>query len=297
MEAVLSAEPSSASLWEDHILAQARRASRQEVTDALTAQLLHERRFRELIFAPPSPHDREAWHEMRNRILALSLHLRALSLLLRAQNSAPSEEIEPLIRDMEQEIHQAQQTLHSSRTESETLEQAPTSTTILGPCIEEAQRTFAQHFPQIPLKVSITPEAAQQRVAVCMGASGLCKVLRLLLDNAAEGVNHEGVDREEVNPKGVNPKGVNPKERASRVHLHVGIEATGDMAFIVLEDDGPGFPSNVLERIEPFFSTKPQRPGLGLFICERLLMASDGDLLCSNVAPQGARVRILLPVR
>lgn len=65
----------------------------------------------------------------------------------------------------------------------------------------------------------------------------------------------------------------------------------------VVEDDGPGFPPEVLRRLgEPFRTTKAQGSGLGLFLCRRLAEGAGGALAAANRRGGGASVRLTLPL-
>ncbi len=66
---------------------------------------------------------------------------------------------------------------------------------------------------------------------------------------------------------------------------------------IVVEDNGPGFIQGTREQaMDPFFSTKEARSGLGLAIAKRFAEAHGGALLLGTSAVLGgAEVRIFLP--
>jgi len=67
-------------------------------------------------------------------------------------------------------------------------------------------------------------------------------------------------------------------------------------------DDGPGFPPGTAERVfERFYRADPSRAGdgsgLGLAIVREMARAHGGEAWAEIVAPQGARVTVLLPLR
>ena len=81
--------------------------------------------------------------------------------------------------------------------------------------------------------------------------------------------------------------------------LSTGSAATGrrTMAQVVVEDEGPGFAPEVLDRpFTPFLTTKAQGTGLGLPLARRLTEAHGGLLELGRRPGGGARVRVLLPV-
>jgi signal transduction histidine kinase len=66
---------------------------------------------------------------------------------------------------------------------------------------------------------------------------------------------------------------------------------------LVIADNGPGIPADMLERIfDPFFTTKHTGTGLGLAIVHRIIEAHGGQITASNrAAPErGAVFRIVL---
>ncbi|MBT8050278.1 MAG: HAMP domain-containing protein [Gammaproteobacteria bacterium] len=64
-----------------------------------------------------------------------------------------------------------------------------------------------------------------------------------------------------------------------------------------LEDNGPGFPSMVLENpFEPYVTNKSKGSGLGLAICRKIVAEHDGRITLENRRAGGARVTILLPL-
>jgi signal transduction histidine kinase/CheY-like chemotaxis protein len=71
-----------------------------------------------------------------------------------------------------------------------------------------------------------------------------------------------------------------------------------DRVSITVEDNGPGFPAQVLARIgEPFVTTRVATggTGLGLFVTHGLVASHQGTLQLENAAAGGAIVRVLLP--
>ncbi len=72
---------------------------------------------------------------------------------------------------------------------------------------------------------------------------------------------------------------------------------TVPMIQVEVTDDGPGMPSDVMERIfSPFFTTKPQGSGLGLAIVRKIVDAHDGRIDVSARQDGGTRFRVTLPV-
>ncbi|WP_224371331.1 sensor histidine kinase [Hyalangium versicolor] len=80
------------------------------------------------------------------------------------------------------------------------------------------------------------------------------------------------------------------------VRVHARLE--GSTVQLVIDDNGPGFPKEVLSRLfEPFFTTKgPERgTGLGLVLSREYVEQFGGTLTAMNRAEGGARLCITLP--
>jgi signal transduction histidine kinase len=80
--------------------------------------------------------------------------------------------------------------------------------------------------------------------------------------------------------------------------LRIGLEATGEPAgvWVRFEDDGPGIPEEVLPHVfEPFFSTKRERLGLGLFICHTIVTEHGGRIEIDSRLGQGTTLSVWLP--
>jgi len=77
---------------------------------------------------------------------------------------------------------------------------------------------------------------------------------------------------------------VHTRRRGNRVELSV-------------RDNGHGFPAQVLARaFEPYVTSKARGTGLGLAIVKKIVDEHDGRIEIENIAPQGAEIRIALPL-
>jgi len=67
---------------------------------------------------------------------------------------------------------------------------------------------------------------------------------------------------------------------------------------LCFDDNGPGF-SDTTRAFDPFFTTKPvgKGTGLGLSICYGIVKEHGGEILASNLDPNGARIVLELPVQ
>ena len=72
-----------------------------------------------------------------------------------------------------------------------------------------------------------------------------------------------------------------------------------DAAFWQIQDDGPGMPPEVLNRIkEPFFTTKPPGKGMGLgvYLANNVIQRIGGQLDYESVPGTGTRVTVDVPI-
>ncbi len=71
-----------------------------------------------------------------------------------------------------------------------------------------------------------------------------------------------------------------------------------DGVAVTIEDDGPGIPHDLTEKVfEPFFTTKPEGEGtgLGLSICQGIVKEHGGRITLTSGAQRGATFRVELP--
>jgi PAS domain S-box-containing protein len=120
-----------------------------------------------------------------------------------------------------------------------------------------------------PIKVTTAPLPP-----ICGQASKLGQVILNVLRNAAQALEAA-------------PDGGEIRVRAAFADERIVIE---------IEDDGPGIHADDLPRItQPFFTTKHNGTGLGLWISHTLIVEHGGTLDISSTAPRGTRVTIRLP--
>ncbi len=89
---------------------------------------------------------------------------------------------------------------------------------------------------------------------------------------------------------------VNALDAASRGgHVHVAASRKDGNGLVVVEDDGPGIPPELREKIlQPFFTTKTQGTGLGLAIVARRASDAGGKLELESPLSNGRGTRFLV---
>ena len=86
-------------------------------------------------------------------------------------------------------------------------------------------------------------------------------------------------------------------EGRAAAHIRIVTEQTGKRARLLIADNGPGFPVELLPRIfEPYVTTKARGTGLGLPIVKKIVEEHQGSIEISNAPEGGARIDIHLPL-
>lgn len=79
--------------------------------------------------------------------------------------------------------------------------------------------------------------------------------------------------------------------------MRVGVEWVDSTCHILFEDNGPGIPADVRQKVfTPFFTTKSRGSGLGLPTVKRFVEAHDGEVTIDCPPTGGTTVLIRLPV-
>jgi signal transduction histidine kinase len=80
-------------------------------------------------------------------------------------------------------------------------------------------------------------------------------------------------------------------------HVRVAFALPGARVKITVADDGPGIPAEVLARLgEPFFTTRAQGTGLGLYLSRQLVQGAGGRLELESREREGTTVHVELPL-
>lgn len=87
---------------------------------------------------------------------------------------------------------------------------------------------------------------------------------------------------------------VQATEAGGRITVEVTLEAEARVSIV---DSGAGIPDGALDRVfEPFYTTKPERAGLGLAIAWRTAAAHGGRLAIQSAIGRGTSVDVSLPL-
>lgn len=146
------------------------------------------------------------------------------------------------------------------------------------------ERAVADEAERLPAAVTIECDFGLGGAHVEIDPPRLSRVIVNLLANAAEAMVGRGDDP---------AKFTTPEPR-----IQVSTRASERGAEIIVSDNGPGIPPEVLSRImEPLFTTKSFGSGLGLPAVEKILQDHLGGLEIATAPGEGATFTAWLPMR
>jgi CheY-like chemotaxis protein/anti-sigma regulatory factor (Ser/Thr protein kinase) len=142
------------------------------------------------------------------------------------------------------------------------------------PLRKVADGAFSVAHARLGRRVRLTNEVTQDTF-VLAGEGVLAQVVVNLVVNAVQAIQDHRTDG----------------------HVIVRTELAGDRVRLVVEDNGPGMPPEILRRVfEPFFTTKPfgSGSGLGLAVSRGLVASLGGELRLESTPGQGTRALVEL---
>ena len=79
--------------------------------------------------------------------------------------------------------------------------------------------------------------------------------------------------------------------------IHISSRQEGRSAIVCVQDNGAGFPADILTRaFEPYVTNKPKGTGLGLAVVKKIIEEHHGQIALGNAGQQGARILLTLPL-
>jgi two-component system sensor histidine kinase HydH len=121
--------------------------------------------------------------------------------------------------------------------------------------------------------IEIVTRAAEGLPPIPADAAQLTQSLVNLVINAIQAVEHDG-----------------------RVEVNATLDTTGGWLSIAVRDSGPGIPAGRESAIfEPFYTTKSDGSGLGLWIVQQIVTAHGGEVAAANAPGGGAVFTVHLP--
>jgi len=181
--------------------------------------------------------------------------------------------------------HRAKELIHQILTFSrqDSVEKRPV---MLTPLIKEALKLLRA---TIPATIGIQTRFAPGLPNVEANPTHIHQIIMNLCTNAAQAIgNRTGCIRITLDIKSLLPGDQVPNSALT----------CGDYVRILIEDDGEGIPSELIDRIfEPFFTTKSQGhgTGMGLSVVHGIVQSHKGAISVQSHPGEGSQFEILLP--
>lgn len=147
----------------------------------------------------------------------------------------------------------------------------------IGDLVETAVEVARYGNPGRNVKIDIALENDVPRI--CADHDQITQAIVNLIINAEQAIEESGI--------------------GDRISVSAGKDPGEDSLRLVVEDNGPGIPSDIRGRVfEPFFTTKGvgRGTGIGLAVCHRVIAAHSGRIEIDDVQPTGTRFSITLPI-
>jgi signal transduction histidine kinase len=208
-------------------------------------------------------------HEVRNPLSSLDIHVQLLEEDLSALAPQMREQLTPRLEIIHGELHRLEGIVERFLR-------------LAGPAGVDLEPV---EIPRILSHVCelLRPEAAAREIDISMQVDGLLprvmadpvRLTQALLNvaiNAIQAVGRKG-------------------------HVEVSAAVADGMVRVVVSDNGPGIPAEKLASIfDPYFTTKAEGSGLGLWIAQQIVTAHGGGLTAQNRPAGGAVLTMRLPL-
>jgi signal transduction histidine kinase len=215
-------------------------------------------------------------HEVNNPLAYVKANLSHLQRQLREEPSVlDRQEFEEVIDETQQGVLRIQQIVTDLRGFSRANAVGEGERGQLEAAVQEARRLVSMRLRD---GGEVTLELAPELPEVRLGQRYMVQVMVNLMLNAVDAVDM-----------------AQPKRRA-RIRVSARRDATS--VTLLVDDNGPGIPQDVLAHLfEPFFTTKPpgKGTGLGLALCREYVARVGGSLHAENHTGGGARFVLQLP--
>ncbi|MEJ2540170.1 MAG: PAS domain S-box protein [Gemmatimonadota bacterium] len=216
-------------------------------------------------------------HDLNNLMVGVLGNADLLRWQLR-EDGGVSETLDEIVQAGQQAGRLAQQLLSFSRPA-----QARTEVVDLGAVIDEMLRIQRS---SIPLRITVEPDCPSSLSKILADPTQMVQLLMNLCINAVEAIDGAGEIRLRARDVRL------PDESLDQAPAL----APGRYVRLSVEDDGPGIPAAVRDRVfEPFFSTKQQGRGLGLAAVHGIVAGHEGGIRVSDRPGGGTTFDIFLP--
>ena len=207
-------------------------------------------------------------HEIRNPLSSLDVHFQLLEEDLSGLSPEMRQQLAPRLGIIHGELHRLESIVERF------LKLAGPSALELEPVAIEKIITHVCELlrPEASTrKVEIAAEVAPGLPPIVLDSVRITQVLLNLIINGIQAVGQQG-----------------------RVTVRAG--KNGDVLLVRVQDTGPGIPPQELgEVFDPYYTTKSEGSGLGLWIAQQIAVAHGGDLQAENAPGSGAVFTLTLP--
>lgn len=209
-------------------------------------------------------------HEIRNPLSSLDIHVQLLEEDLDELTPKLREQVAPRLEIIHGELHRLESIVSNflrlagpSELNLEPVEVPKLVTHVCELLRPEAAARAIRIEPQVPAGLP----------ALQADPVRLTQALLNLVINAMQAVERQGL-------------------------IEVRAQALEGMLSLAVLDDGPGIAAEKLPSIfDPYFTTKPEGNGLGLWIAQQIVVAHGGTLQARNRPERGAVFTMLLPLK
>ncbi|MCS6895977.1 MAG: HAMP domain-containing histidine kinase [Bacteroidia bacterium] len=210
----------------------------------------------------------QAAHEIKTALTPLKIHLQHLQRMPTVDPEKLRDISTRLLQRIESLVRIANAFMSFAKLGS--TEELPLQPIHLNTALEELLHPFTQNphvafdiqLPEEPLWIEGNPDALQQ-------------ILNNLIQNALQAL-----------------------EGATAPHIQVSLTRSKDEAIIAIQDNGPGIPAEVRERIfEFYFTTRRTGTGLGLAITKGLVERMGGKISFTTEVAKGTTFYVAFPLR
>jgi signal transduction histidine kinase len=201
-------------------------------------------------------------HEIRNPLSSIALNLELLEEQLPSQDAEAGALFRAIGKEVERLSGLSRQYLAFARSKLPTREPED-----VGALVEEAVGFVRLELQKHDIRVTLDLQPGLSPVLCDEGQ--IKQVILNLLQNARDAMPGGG-------------------------EIVVSVRAEGEEVVIAVDDQGPGVPEELRERLfEPFYTTKSHGTGLGLAITQHIASSHGGSIAC-EVAPGGKGARFVL---
>ena len=208
-------------------------------------------------------------HEVRNPLSSLDIHVQLLEEDLAALAPQMREQLTPRLEIIHGELHRLEGIVERFLR-------------LAGPAGVDLEPV---EIPRILTHVCelLRPEAAAREIDISMQVAG--SLPRVMADpvRLTQALLNVAINA------------IQAVERKGRVEVNAAV--TDGMVCVTVSDNGPGIPPEKLASIfDPYFTTKAEGSGLGLWIAQQIVTAHGGGLTAHNGAAGGAVLTMRLPL-